>query len=86
MSSYAPGTSTSNPSTNKFLVHYRIKPGVPANFPDLRERFVYWLSDFLNGVLPPPYYTGMASRVWIETSYRRIGPDVDVLQPPGEKP
>lgn len=57
----------------------------PAIFPDLHERYIYWLSDFLNAALPPPYYTGMASRVWIETSYRRIGPDVDVLHPTGEK-
>lgn len=34
-SSYAPATSTASPLTNKFLVHYRIKPGVPATFPDL---------------------------------------------------
>src|SRR5262249_52374836 len=57
----------------------------PSIFPDLHERFVYWLSDFLNTCLPPPYYTGMASRVWIEASYRRIGPDVDVLHPPSER-
>jgi hypothetical protein len=39
LSSYAPGTSTSNPTTNKFLIHYRIKPGVPANFPDLTNQY-----------------------------------------------
>ncbi len=38
-SSYAPGTSTNNPMVNKFLVHYRIKPGVPANFPDLTTQY-----------------------------------------------
>jgi hypothetical protein len=38
-SSYAPATSTSSPSTNKFLIHYRIKPGVPANFPDLTTQY-----------------------------------------------
>jgi hypothetical protein len=53
----------------------------PALFPDVHERIVYWLSDVLNSVLPPPYYTGMASRTWIETSSRRLGPDVDVLHP-----
>ena len=37
--SYAPSTSTSSPLTNKFLVHYRIKPGVPANFPDLAAQY-----------------------------------------------
>lgn len=38
-SSYAPGTSTSNPTTNKFLIHYRIKPGVPASFPNLTTQY-----------------------------------------------
>jgi hypothetical protein len=38
-SSYAPATSTASPSTNKFLIHYRIKPGVPANFPDLGSQY-----------------------------------------------
>lgn len=38
-SSYAPATSSASPLTNKFLVHYRIKPGVPANFPDLTTQY-----------------------------------------------
>ncbi|MCC7232781.1 MAG: hypothetical protein IT242_07555 [Bacteroidia bacterium] len=38
-SSYAPATSTQSPLTNKFLVHYRIKPGVPANFPNLTAQY-----------------------------------------------
>jgi hypothetical protein len=38
-SSYAPATSTQSPTTNKFLVHYRIKPGVPASFPDLTTQY-----------------------------------------------
>jgi len=37
--SYAPATSTASPLTNKFLIHYRIKPGVPANFPDLTTQY-----------------------------------------------
>ena len=37
--SYAPATSSFSPLTNKFLVHYRIKPGVPANFPDLAAQY-----------------------------------------------
>jgi len=39
LSSYAPATATSSPLTNKFLIHYRIKPGVPANFPDLATQY-----------------------------------------------
>jgi hypothetical protein len=38
-SSYAPSTSTMSPLTNKFLIHYRIKPGVPANFPNLTTQY-----------------------------------------------
>jgi hypothetical protein len=38
-SSYPPATSTASPLTNKFLIHYRIKPGVPANFPDLQVQY-----------------------------------------------
>jgi hypothetical protein len=37
--SYPPNTSTASPTTNKFLIHYRIKPGVPANFPDLAVQY-----------------------------------------------
>jgi hypothetical protein len=37
--SYPPATSTASPLTNKFLIHYRIKPGVPANFPDLSIQY-----------------------------------------------
>lgn len=37
--SYPPGTSTASPLTNKFLIHYRIKPGVPADFPDLAAQY-----------------------------------------------
>ena len=39
INSYAPATSSASPLTNKFLVHYRIKPGVPANFPDLTAQY-----------------------------------------------
>ena len=38
-SSYPPATSTQSPSTNKFLIHYRIKPGVPANFPNFTSQY-----------------------------------------------
>jgi hypothetical protein len=32
--SYAPGAASSNPTTNQFRVHYRLKPGIPATFPN----------------------------------------------------
>jgi hypothetical protein len=53
----------------------------PAIFPDLHDRFITYLSEVLNSALPPPYFTGIASRVRIETSRRRIEPGVNVLHP-----
>src|SRR5262245_59053211 len=47
----------------------------PAIFPDLHDRLNYWLSDTLNDVLPPPYYSGLSSRVWIEPTWS----DIDVM-------
>jgi len=32
--SYIPGAASANPSTNEFRVHYRIRPGIPATFPN----------------------------------------------------
>lgn len=32
--SYAPGAAAANPTTNQFRVHYRLKPGIPASFPN----------------------------------------------------
>jgi hypothetical protein len=53
----------------------------PAIFSDLHDRFITYLSESLNAALPEPYYTGIAARVWVEVSHRRIGPDVNVLRP-----
>ncbi len=53
----------------------------PALFPDLHDTFIVYLREVLNSQLPPPYYTGIATRVWVETSERRIVPDVDILRP-----
>jgi len=53
----------------------------PAVFPDLHDRLITYLSEALNAVLPAPYFTGIASRVWIESSRRRVEPDVDLLRP-----
>jgi len=60
----------------------------PAIFPDLHDRLIAALRDAINAVLPPPYYASSASRVWIEPTQRRPGPDVNVLRPeqPGGGP
>ncbi len=54
----------------------------PAVFPDLHDSLIYCLREALNVVLPPSYHAGIASRVWLEASQRRIGPDVKVLHGP----
>lgn len=52
----------------------------PAIFPDLHDSLITYLREQLNGKLAPPYYSGIASRVWIEMSHRHIGPDANVLR------
>src|SRR5436190_6925971 len=53
----------------------------PAVFPDLHDNLIAELRNAINGQLPPPYYARSASRVWVEPSQRRVGPDVNVLRP-----
>ena len=53
----------------------------PAIFPDLHDSLIFCIREALNVVLPQPYYAGIASRVWIEESHRRVEPDVNVLRP-----
>jgi hypothetical protein len=53
----------------------------PAFFPDLHDRFITRVSETLQACLPDPYYAVIGSRVWVETSRRSIGPDVEVLRP-----
>jgi hypothetical protein len=53
----------------------------PDIFPDLHDRLIVCISESLNVVLPPPYFTAIASRIWIESSHRQTEPDVDILRP-----
>src|SRR3954447_6012276 len=53
----------------------------PAIFPDLHDSLITYLRESLNAQLPAPYYAGIASRVWVEASERRIEPDVNVVRP-----
>lgn len=53
----------------------------PAVFPDLHDNLIAELRNAINALLPPPYYARSASRVWVEPSQRRVGPDVNVLRP-----
>jgi len=51
----------------------------PGVFPDLHDRLIGGISDAINGELLRPYYSIIASRVLVELSDRRIGPDVGVV-------
>lgn len=53
----------------------------PAIFPGVHDRFVTYLSEWLQPRLPEPYYADTSDRVWVEVSERPIGPDVKVLHP-----
>jgi hypothetical protein len=53
----------------------------PAVFPDLHDSLITELRNAVNAQLPPPYYARSASRVWVEPSQRRVGPEVNVLRP-----
>jgi hypothetical protein len=53
----------------------------PAVFPDLHDSLIFCLREALNARLPEPYYAGIGSRIWVQSSQQRIGPDVKVLHP-----
>jgi len=53
----------------------------PAIFPDLHDSLIYCMKGALNAKLPPPYFAGISSRTWIETTHRPTKPDVNVLHP-----
>lgn len=65
------------PGMDPYLEH-------PAIFPDLHDRMIVYVSEFLQPLLPPNYYTGIGSRVWVEPSQRLIGPGARVLRSDGK--
>jgi hypothetical protein len=54
----------------------------PAIFPDLHDSLIAAMRTAINALLPPPYFTAIANRIWIDDSDRHVEPDVDVLKPP----
>jgi hypothetical protein len=56
----------------------------PEVFPDFHDRFVTYVSDDLQPLLPDPYYAALGRRAWIEVTERYVAPDVDVVRPRGE--
>jgi Protein of unknown function (DUF4058) len=54
----------------------------PSIFPDLHDSLIATMRTAINALLPPPYFTAIANRIWVEETDRHIEPDVDVLRPP----
>lgn len=51
----------------------------PGLFPDLHDSLINGIRDSINSVLRPPYFTAIASRVFVELADRLIGPDIGVI-------
>jgi hypothetical protein len=56
----------------------------PAFFPGVHDSFLAYLREALQACLPAPYFAEINERLWIDTSERPIGSDVDVLR--GDQP
>lgn len=54
----------------------------PIIFPDFHDRFVAYLSEAIQAILPEPYYAALGRRAWVEVSERFVGPDVNVISAP----
>src|SRR5688572_10124897 len=52
----------------------------PAYFPGLHDKLIVYIVEQLQPRLPAPYFADINERVWVETSRRRINPDVDVYR------
>ena len=52
----------------------------PAFFPSLHERMIVYASEMLQKHLPAPYFADIGERLWVETSRRKVIPDVDVFR------
>ena len=60
------------PGMDPFLEH-------PKHFPDLHDKLITHTSEALQAKLPDPYFAVIRERLWVETSWRYIEPDVDLL-------
>lgn len=49
-------------------------------FPDLHNRLIALLSEAIAGGLKPPYYSAIATRVYLEEGDREVEPDIDVFE------
>jgi hypothetical protein len=51
----------------------------PDVFPNLHDKFIVYLEEFLQPCLPEPYYAKTAQRAWIESADKDRYPDMSVL-------
>jgi hypothetical protein len=50
----------------------------PEFFPGLHDTFIVYLCEFLQSLLPDPYFAATRSRVWVEYTDRSITPDLNL--------
>jgi hypothetical protein len=55
-------------------------------FPDLHGKLTTHISEALQAKLPEPYFAVINERLWVETSWRPIEPDVDILHRENDEP
>lgn len=51
----------------------------PGLFPDLHQTLIGEIRNAIAAQLPEPYYTGLATRLYIEESQRYVEPDINML-------
>lgn len=67
------------PGMDPYLEH-------PARWPSLHHRMITYLSDALNGLLPPPYVADIDERLYVVQPERSIYPDVVLIERPPPVP
>jgi len=54
----------------------------PVFFGGLHSSMIAYLREFMQPLLPEPYYAEIADRVWVELTHRYVEPDVNLLRSP----
>lgn len=67
------------PGMDPYLEH-------PALWPGVHQRFITYIGDALNAVLPAHYIADIGERLYIIQPERRIYPDVAILEHPSARP